>query len=112
MKVDYFAGLPVPGVPGTCLTTGDSAKPIVAGLSPVAPVSPAIIDTTTKPVIIPDIAKHEEVNAIPEWCRADCRQMEIIEGVGTGCVLALDDGPWREEWRRLDTLATCPKRMH
>lgn len=109
MKVDYFAGLPVPGVPGICLTTGGTSKSIVAGLSPVPP---AMIDTTTKPVIITDIAKHEEVNAIPEWCKADCRQMEIIEGVGSGCVLPLDDGPWREEWRRLDTLATCPKRMH
>jgi len=48
----------------------------------------------------------------PAWCRGDCPALEILPGVGPGCVRALEDGPWREEWRRLDTMATCPERMH
>lgn len=112
MKVDYFAGLVVPSVPGTASTTGDTAKSIVAGLSPVPPVSPAINDRSPMQASLPSSVKHEEVNTLPEWCRADCKRLEIIEGVGPGCVRALDAGPWREEWRRLDTMATCPKRMH
>jgi hypothetical protein len=45
---------------------------------------------------------------LPPWCRAGCPHREMIEGVGVGCVRVLTDGPWQEEWRRLDAMAACP----
>lgn len=111
MKVDYFAGLSVPGVPGTRSATGDGAKPIVAGLSPVSPVSPVKKDCLERQVGPPVFIEHG-VNALPDWCRSDCHSLEVVPGAGAGCVRVLADGPWREEWRRLDTMMTCPKRLH
>lgn len=49
---------------------------------------------------------------LPSWCRIGCPSLDVISGVGPGCIRSLADGPWREEWRRLNTMATCPKRMH
>ncbi len=49
---------------------------------------------------------------LPPWCRAGCPSLDIIPGAGPGCARALAGGPWLEEWRRLDTMATCPELMH
>jgi len=47
---------------------------------------------------------------LPAWCRVDCANLDDIPGIGPGCVRTLGDGPWREEWRHLDTMAACPTR--
>lgn len=45
----------------------------------------------------------------PEPCR-DCVHLEIIEGVGAGCLQALpESSPWCEEWRRIPTELTACK---
>lgn len=49
---------------------------------------------------------------LPEWCQSDCSCLEHIPDVGSGCVKTLADGPWTSAWRRLDTMTTCPKKMH
>lgn len=48
--------------------------------------------------------------ALPSWCWADCSCLEIIEGLGPGCIKQLTCDLWREEWRRLDHLKACPGR--
>jgi len=52
--------------------------------------------------------------SLPPWCQADCPCLEVIPGVeaGPGCVRALADGPWVEDWRRLDTMGRCPNQSH
>ena len=55
--------------------------------------------------------KTDPAPALPIWCREDCHYYDAIPGAGSGCILALADGPWQEEWRRLDTMATCPKQL-
>lgn len=52
------------------------------------------------------------VLSFPSWCRSDCERLDIIDGLGPGCVRSLADGPWQEEWRWLDIMLTCPKRLH
>lgn len=50
--------------------------------------------------------------SLPSWCRVGCPSLDVIPGAGPGCVRSSADGPWIEDWRRLDTLATCPERAH
>lgn len=49
---------------------------------------------------------------LPAWCKMDCQALEVIEGVGPGCVKTLPDGPWSSEWRRMDSISACPKKMN
>lgn len=58
------------------------------------------------------IIAMDSAPSLPLWCRADCPCLEIIPEVGPGCVRSLADGPWCEEWRQLNSMATCPKKMH
>jgi len=55
---------------------------------------------------------NDTMTPLPAWCRPDCSSLEVISGVGPGCVREMENGPWLEEWRRLDTMTTCPKRLH
>ena len=111
MKVDYFAELSVPTAPDVQLTTGDAKKPSVASFPPLSPVSPVVkIGSGEVPQSPSSVAQR--VDDFPTWCHAGCPALEYISGVGLGCVQVLADGPWHEEWRRLGTMATCPKRVH
>lgn len=49
---------------------------------------------------------------VPEPCR-ECARLEIIEGVGAGCVKTLPaSSPWQEEWRRTPTdLTVCKQKQ-
>ena len=76
---------------------------VVAGLlAPLAPLAGAECISSIE----------DPATTLPVWCRSDCPALEIIPGAGSGCVRALPDGPWREEWRALGTMATCPKLLH
>ncbi len=44
---------------------------------------------------------------LPLWCRADCPSLEVIQGIGPGCVQRLSEGPWLEKWQRLDRMTKC-----
>lgn len=65
-----------------------------------------------------EIVKHlvrisnESAAPLPSWCRADCSCLDVIPGLGPGCVRQLPPGPWREEWQRLEKLESCPKMAH
>jgi hypothetical protein len=96
-----LAGLNVPGDPGLPPTAGKSAKPRRTWLSPVPPVPP--VEKSKK-----GLANGED---LPAPCQ-DCPSCEILTfGCReiAGCVQKLSAGPWREEWRRLDSLTHCPK---
>jgi len=53
---------------------------------------------------------ENQAAALPSWCRGDCSCLEVIEGLGPGCVRRLTAGPWREEWQRLNSFKACPGR--
>lgn len=57
---------------------------------------------------VPD--QHEPASVPP--CCHGCNALEIIPGVGAGCVRPLPGGPWREGWRRLPAdLKRCGERQ-
>ena len=56
--------------------------------------------------------KIDPAPLLPAWCRAGCPSLDVIPGAGPGCVLTLADGPWSQEWRRIDNMRTCPERTH
>lgn len=50
---------------------------------------------------------------LPDGCilrDGRCGWLENLPGVGPGCLFFHGEGPWREEWRRLDSLTACPRR--
>jgi hypothetical protein len=58
-------------------------------------------------------ADFYSMDKLPAGCllavRRRCPWLEIIPAVGPGCVLLHENGPWREEWRRLDYIKVCPQ---
>ncbi len=57
------------------------------------------------------LKSQQEPAPVPPCCHG-CNALEIIPGVGAGCVRPLPGGPWREEWRRLPAdLKRCGERQ-
>lgn len=58
-------------------------------------------------------ADFYSMDKLPTGCllatRRQCPWLEIIPVVGPGCVLFHENGPWREEWRRFDSIKVCPQ---
>ena len=65
---------------------------------------------TVETVSVADEEKTENT-IICEGCPA----LELLDIAGDqipGCVRQLESGPWADEWRRIETMTTCPKVMH
>ena len=52
-------------------------------------------------------AGADPATTLPTWCQTGCPCLEIIPEVGPGCIRALEDGLYREEWRALSTTTEC-----
>lgn len=78
--------------------------PLSLGCTPAPPATHGKPNTESKTTALRRIDETPTpAPLLPSWCRADCPSLEIIKGVGPGCVRALANGPWREEWRKLGT---------
>lgn len=51
----------------------------------------------------------DQTPALPPFCKADCHCLDVIHGIGPGCVRELASGDWCQEWLSLDRIGSCPK---
>ncbi len=67
---------------------------------------------TARAAVIRLLRRSQDEAAVLPSCCHGCDALEIIPGVGAGCVQPLPGGPWREEWRRLPAdLKRCWERQ-
>lgn len=96
---------------GVKLSVVDGGLEVKAARGVLKPDTLAVLKQH-KATFIDILTRDTTAPTLPAWCQTGCPSMEVIEGVGPGCVRSIPGGPWSEEWRRLDGMAACPKRMH
>lgn len=92
--------------------TGEKATIKVEGLRDDVERCTPIIKAHKAEIVRHLTGATESAQSLPSWCRAGCSSLDVIPGAGAGCVQSLGDGQWLEEWRRLDTMMTCPTQTY